>query len=190
MSTRFINPPTISKPPGYTHVVEATTPGRIVYVAGQLGLDTAGNVGGERPATSEPRPSRRLRTSKQALAAVGATFADVVKLNNYLTDPRSFADLSRGARHVTSTHTTPARKHDYPDLQAGARGRAAGDRSGCDPAGQGGVRDPHASRRTPGAIPGPLISRQGGAPQAQVSAFAHPACGAERRLLRERALLR
>ncbi len=34
---RFINPETLSKPPGYTHVVEATAPGRIVYVAGQLG---------------------------------------------------------------------------------------------------------------------------------------------------------
>jgi hypothetical protein len=35
---RFINPSTMSKPPGYTHVIEATGPGRIVYIAGQLGL--------------------------------------------------------------------------------------------------------------------------------------------------------
>jgi electron transfer flavoprotein alpha subunit len=46
VTTRFINPSTISKPPGYTHVVEATTPGRIVYIAGQLGLDLQGNVAG------------------------------------------------------------------------------------------------------------------------------------------------
>ena len=30
--TRFINPATLSKPPGYTHVVEATAPARIVYI--------------------------------------------------------------------------------------------------------------------------------------------------------------
>ena len=34
---RFINPDALQKPPGYTHVVEATTPGRLVYIAGQLG---------------------------------------------------------------------------------------------------------------------------------------------------------
>jgi enamine deaminase RidA (YjgF/YER057c/UK114 family) len=40
--TRFINPEGLSKPPGYTHVVEVTSPGRIVYVAGQLGGDRGG----------------------------------------------------------------------------------------------------------------------------------------------------
>ena len=44
MAPRFINPPTISKPPGYTHVVEITGPGRIVYIAGQLGIDPSGKM--------------------------------------------------------------------------------------------------------------------------------------------------
>ena len=35
---RFMNPSAIAKPGGYSHVVEATGPGRIVYIAGQLGL--------------------------------------------------------------------------------------------------------------------------------------------------------
>jgi enamine deaminase RidA (YjgF/YER057c/UK114 family) len=85
VSTRFINPPTISKPPGYTHVVEATTPGRIVYIAGQLGLDAAGNVAGA-PGDFRAQARQTFENLKHALAAVGATFADVVKLNNYLTD--------------------------------------------------------------------------------------------------------
>ena len=45
---RFTNPEAIAKPGGYSHVVEVTGPGRIVYIAGQLGLkpgDTA--VGGD-----------------------------------------------------------------------------------------------------------------------------------------------
>ena len=37
--TRFINPPALRRPPGYTHVVEVTAPARIVYIAGQLGVD-------------------------------------------------------------------------------------------------------------------------------------------------------
>jgi len=32
---RFSNPDTMQKPPGYSHVVEVTGPGRTVYFAGQ-----------------------------------------------------------------------------------------------------------------------------------------------------------
>ena len=42
---RFSNPDTIAKPPGYSHVVEVTGPGRIVYFAGQLGMDRSGKMG-------------------------------------------------------------------------------------------------------------------------------------------------
>ena len=35
--TRFINPPALRRPPGYTHVVEVTAPARIVYIAGRGG---------------------------------------------------------------------------------------------------------------------------------------------------------
>jgi enamine deaminase RidA (YjgF/YER057c/UK114 family) len=79
---RFINPPTLSKPPGYTHVVEASAPARIVYIAGQLGVGLDGNVVGDFRAQAR----QTFENLKAALAAVGGTFADVVKLNNYLTD--------------------------------------------------------------------------------------------------------
>jgi len=36
---RFINPASIGAPRGYSHVVEATGPGRTLYIAGQLGLN-------------------------------------------------------------------------------------------------------------------------------------------------------
>ena len=36
---RFSNPKTLAPPPGYSYVVEATGPGRIIYFAGQLGVD-------------------------------------------------------------------------------------------------------------------------------------------------------
>jgi enamine deaminase RidA (YjgF/YER057c/UK114 family) len=81
-STRFINPPTLSKPPGYTHVVEATAPARIVYIAGQLGVGLDGNVVGDFRAQAK----QTFENLKAALAAVGGGFENVVKLNNYLTD--------------------------------------------------------------------------------------------------------
>ncbi len=79
---RFINPDALSKPPGYTHVVEATTPGRLVYIAGQLGIDRNGEVAGDFRAQAV----QTFENLKNALAAVGGRFQDVVKLNNYLID--------------------------------------------------------------------------------------------------------
>jgi enamine deaminase RidA (YjgF/YER057c/UK114 family) len=80
--TRFINPATLSKPPGYTHVVEATAPARIVYIAGQLGVGLDGNVVGDFRAQAV----QTFENLKAALATVGGGFEHVVKLNNYLTD--------------------------------------------------------------------------------------------------------
>ena len=80
--TRFINPQALGKPPGYTHVVEVTGPVRIVYIAGQLGVDREGRVAGDIRAQAE----QTFKNLKAALAAVGADFHDVVKFNNYLVD--------------------------------------------------------------------------------------------------------
>ena len=79
---RFMNPPAIAKPGGYSHVVEATGPGRIVYIAGQLGLKPDGSIAGDFRAQAV----QAFENLKSALASVGATFDDVVKLNNYLLD--------------------------------------------------------------------------------------------------------
>ena len=81
-NTRFMNPSAIAKPGGYTHVVDITGPGRIVYIAGQLGLKPDGTVAGDFRAQAV----QAFENLKAALAAAGATFNDVVKLNNYLVD--------------------------------------------------------------------------------------------------------
>jgi enamine deaminase RidA (YjgF/YER057c/UK114 family) len=82
---RFLNPDSLSKPPGYTHVVEMTGPGRTVWIAGQLGLDRSGGVAGA-PGDFRAQAVQTFENLKAALAAVGADFAHVVKVNNYLLD--------------------------------------------------------------------------------------------------------
>ena len=81
---RFSNPATVAKPPGYTHVVEIIGPGRIVYIAGQLGLDLDNKLVG----TDDFRAQafKAFDNLRLALESVGASFKDVVKINNYLTD--------------------------------------------------------------------------------------------------------
>jgi enamine deaminase RidA (YjgF/YER057c/UK114 family) len=81
-NTRFINPPGMSKPPGYTHVVEVTGPSRIVYLAGQLGLDANGKMAADFRGQAE----QAFENLKTALGAVGAKVEHIVKVNNYIVD--------------------------------------------------------------------------------------------------------
>src|SRR5262245_17141139 len=82
---RFINPESLAKPPSYTHVVEVTGPGRTVFIAGQLGTDRNGEVVGE-PGDFRAQAVQVFENLQAALAAVGASFSHVVKLNSYLAD--------------------------------------------------------------------------------------------------------
>jgi reactive intermediate/imine deaminase len=77
------NPPTLSKPTGYTHVVEASG-GKTVYVSGQIALDKDGTVVGE--GDMKAQAEQVFKNLQAALAAAGATFKDVVKMNTYTTD--------------------------------------------------------------------------------------------------------
>jgi 2-iminobutanoate/2-iminopropanoate deaminase len=82
---KFLNPDTIAKPVGYTHVVEPTLPGRIVFISGQLGLDTENKIVGS-PGDFRAQAEQTFINLKNALAAVGADFSHVVKFNSYFTD--------------------------------------------------------------------------------------------------------
>src|SRR5262249_35201328 len=79
---RFSCPDALPKPPGYSHVVEVTGPGRTVYFAGQLGIDKAGKMG----ANAREQIEIAFEKVKAALTSVGASFGNVVKLNNYIVD--------------------------------------------------------------------------------------------------------
>jgi enamine deaminase RidA (YjgF/YER057c/UK114 family) len=82
-SVRFVNPPTLATPPGYTHLVEAHG-GRTVYIAGQVALDAAGNLVGA--GDIQAQAEQVFRNLQHALEGVGADFGDVVKLGIYVTD--------------------------------------------------------------------------------------------------------
>ena len=82
-SVRFINPEGLSRPPTYTQLVEVVGPGRTIYVSGQLGTDRDGKLaGGDFRAQAE----QVFKNLQMALASVGVSCADIVKLNSYLAD--------------------------------------------------------------------------------------------------------
>ena len=82
---RFLNPPTMEKPPGYSHVVEIKGDARIVFFAGQLGVDTSGKFVGV-PGDFKAQTVQAFENLEAALEAVGANFGHLVKINNYLVD--------------------------------------------------------------------------------------------------------
>jgi enamine deaminase RidA (YjgF/YER057c/UK114 family) len=104
---RFLNPPALSKPPTYSHVVEITGPGKIIYIAGQLGLGVDGRLVGE-SGDFRAQAKQTFENLKGALAAVGATFDQVVKLNSYLTDITHLAILREVRDEFINTKAPPA----------------------------------------------------------------------------------
>src|SRR5689334_15422653 len=82
VSLSYPKPEGVAAGNGYSHVV--TGPGRWVAIAGQVALDAAGEIVG----VGDPEAQARQVFANLAacLEAAGATFADVVKLNFYVTD--------------------------------------------------------------------------------------------------------
>lgn len=78
-----INPPELSKPTGYTHLVE-TRGGRTLYVSGQIALDREGKVVGEGDLTAQTK--QVFENLELALAAGHATLDNVVKITVFMTD--------------------------------------------------------------------------------------------------------
>jgi enamine deaminase RidA (YjgF/YER057c/UK114 family) len=85
MAIRFSNPKSLAPPPGYSYVVETSGPGRTIYLAGQLGLDLDNKLVGA-PGDFRAQCVRAFENLRAALTDAGATFKDVVKITNYLTN--------------------------------------------------------------------------------------------------------
>jgi 2-iminobutanoate/2-iminopropanoate deaminase len=78
-SVEFKNPPGLSKPTGYSHVA-VVNHGRLVFVAGQVGMDKEGKMANDFSAQAK----QAFANLKVALAAAGAKPADVVKINYFV----------------------------------------------------------------------------------------------------------
>ena len=99
-----LNPPGLSTPTGYTHIVSATG-GRTIYISGQVALDAQGQlVGHDDLAAQTTQVFANLET---ALHAAGAAFGDVVKANYYLLDATQ-VQVIRGIRSRYFTTELPA----------------------------------------------------------------------------------
>ena len=93
-NVRFSNPSGMTKPTAYSHVVEVNGPHRVVYLAGQTGVDANGKVA----QGFRAQAVQVMENIKTALASVGGDFGNIVKLTSYLTDIEVNADVFREVR--------------------------------------------------------------------------------------------
>jgi enamine deaminase RidA (YjgF/YER057c/UK114 family) len=83
LNFRVSSPAQLPKPVGYSHVVEITG-GKMIYIAGQVALDAAGNIVGE--GNYRAQLEQVFANLNTALESAGASFRNVVKLNYYIVD--------------------------------------------------------------------------------------------------------
>jgi enamine deaminase RidA (YjgF/YER057c/UK114 family) len=103
----FINPPGLTRPTGYTHVV-VSADGRTAYIAGQVAFDSTGKVVGV--GDFQAQAEQVFANLRRALASVGASFRDVV--------------------NTVFRHDAPACEHSCSGHNTSAPGLVAGDRGG------------------------------------------------------------
>src|SRR5712671_6076480 len=99
------NPPELSKPTGYTHIVEVTGPSKTIYISGQIAYDKDGQIVGA--GDMKAQAEQVFRNLDTALRAAGAKFSDVVKMNSYITD-MSKVQAVRDVRARYFKDATPA----------------------------------------------------------------------------------
>jgi enamine deaminase RidA (YjgF/YER057c/UK114 family) len=82
MKKQYLNPKELSTPRFYTHAVTASGATKLVYVSGQVSWDASGNVVGK--GDMRAQSEQVFRNVGHALAAAGAGWGDVVKMNGYM----------------------------------------------------------------------------------------------------------
>ena len=101
----FVNPETIAQPVGYTHVVE-TRGNHTAYISGQVALDPQGKLVGINDMGAQAE--QVFQNIQAALASVGASFEDVVKLTYYLTDFSQIQAVRDARDHYFDAAQLPA----------------------------------------------------------------------------------
>jgi enamine deaminase RidA (YjgF/YER057c/UK114 family) len=102
---RFINPPSLAKPTGYTHVVVAPD-GRTVYVAGQVALDSTGQL--IRAGDFRAQADQVFKNLRRALASVGGSLDDVAKTTTFITDLKYLPTLREVRTKYFDSERAPA----------------------------------------------------------------------------------
>ncbi len=105
MSTQLINPAALAKPIGYAYGV-STFGGRLLFLAGQPGLDAHGKVSA--PGDIVAQCAQAYANLKTVVETAGGAMTDVVKLTIYVTDKSAYKEnlkpIGAAYRNVFGKH--------------------------------------------------------------------------------------
>jgi len=82
MKKQYLNPKELNTPRFYSHAVTAAGIGKLVYVSGQVSWDASGNIVGK--GDMRAQSEQVFKNVGHALAAAGAGWDDVIKMNGYM----------------------------------------------------------------------------------------------------------
>jgi reactive intermediate/imine deaminase len=93
MTKEALNPDGMAAPMGpYVQVTVAPPGGRLVFCSGAVAFGPDGSVVGEGDVAAQTR--QVMENLRVALEAAGATFADVVKITNYVVDVSEYPKVA------------------------------------------------------------------------------------------------
>lgn len=93
MAKQSLNPEGMARPMGpYVQVTIAPPGGRLVFCSGAVAFGPDGEVVGEGDIVAQTR--QVMENLRMALEAAGATFADVVKITNYVVDVTEYPKIA------------------------------------------------------------------------------------------------
>jgi enamine deaminase RidA (YjgF/YER057c/UK114 family) len=100
-----INPPELSAPPGFSQVIEVKAT-RLVFIAGQTAIDRDGELVGKNDFAAQA--AKVFDNLAAALAAVGCTAANLVKLTVFVREMDNLFAYREARNRFFATVTPPA----------------------------------------------------------------------------------
>ncbi|HZS61210.1 MAG TPA: RidA family protein [Gemmatimonadaceae bacterium] len=104
-NVQLLIPPSMPKSVGYSQVATVTG-GKIVFIAGQVALDTSGNVVGT--GDFRRQVQQVFENLKAAVEAAGGSFRDVIKLNTFVLDCSQLAHFREIRDQYVDRESPPA----------------------------------------------------------------------------------
>lgn len=104
-SIQMLNPGSIHKPVGYSHVAKVNA-GKPVFIAGQVALDGNADLVGRHDFRAQAR--QVFENLNHALGAAGGAFSNVVKLNVYVVDASHLPQYREVRDLFVNVHNPPA----------------------------------------------------------------------------------
>ena len=99
------NPDTVRAPQSgaYSHVAEIKSGGRLIFIAGQVGVDRDGNL----PDTMEAQAKNVYSSLQAILKSEGMDFTNVVKFTTFLINPEESPAWREVAQRFTGDAAPP-----------------------------------------------------------------------------------